>query len=106
ALPGIPTRGFARVAAESSRINLRRRQLPWSADEIAAIAERLAREPEPDYPKVWPDDLHTMNSAQRFPLYYQRSAVTMYADMQRRADEPLDVEVQGVAIGDTAIVGN
>jgi hypothetical protein len=76
------------------------------AAEIAAIEARLAAVAEPAYPEVWPPGLHTMNSAQRFPLYYQRSAVTMYADMKRREDVPLDVEVQGVAIGDAAIVAN
>jgi hypothetical protein len=39
-------------------------------------------------------------------LYYQRGAVAMYADMKRRQDEPLDVEVQGIAVGDVSIVAN
>ena len=106
ALPGIQTRDSCRVAADSWRFPLQRRRLPWSASEIAAVQARLSDASEPDYPEVWPDDLHTMNSAQRFPLYYQRAAVTMYLDMKRREDVPLDVEVQGVAIGDTAVVGN
>jgi len=102
----IQTRDTGRVAAESWRFPLQRRRLPWSASEIAAVQARLSADAEPAYPEVWPDDLHTMSSAQRFPLYYQRAALTMYADMKRREEEPLDVEVQGVAIGDAAIVGN
>jgi hypothetical protein len=85
---------------------MRRRHLSWSAAEIDAVAARLAVQQEPDYPEFWPPGLHTMNSAQRFPLYYQRGAVAMYADMKQREEIPLDVEVQGIAIGDVAIVAN
>jgi hypothetical protein len=106
ALPSIKTEPSAKVAATSTRLGLRRRQLPWSAEEIAAVAAGLAVQQEPDYPENWPPGLHTMNSAQRFPLFYQRGAVEMYADMQRRQDVPLDVEVQGIAVGDVAIVAN
>ena len=50
--------------------------------------------------------MHTTNSAQLFPLGYQRGAVKMYQDMRARRDIPLEAEVQVVAIGDTAIVAN
>lgn len=106
ALSKIATHEAGCVAADSWRFPLARRHLPWSAEEIAAVAARLSAASEPEYPEVWPDDLHTMNSAQRFPLHYQRGAVTMYADMKHRENLPLDVEIQAVAIGDTAIVGN
>jgi neutral ceramidase len=106
ALPSIRTGDSSRVAATSTRIALSRRHLPWSASDVAAVESRLAAEPEQEFPEYWPPDLHTMNSAQRFPVYYQRAAVTMYADMKRRQDVPLDVEVQAIAIGDVAIVAN
>ncbi|HEX4212454.1 MAG TPA: hypothetical protein VIA06_03890 [Candidatus Dormibacteraeota bacterium] len=96
----------ARLGARSVRLPLRRRHVPWSLDEISEVERKLESEPEPAYPAVWPPDLHTMNSAQRFPLHYQRAAVRMYADMKRREDIPLDVEVQALAVGDVALVGN
>ena len=67
---------------------------------------RLERTPEPAYPPIWPLDLHTMNSAQRFPTMYQKGAVAMYAGMLERQEEPMQAEVQALAVGDTGIVGN
>lgn len=100
------TREGARLAATSVRLPLRRRHLPWSLDEITAMERRFDAEAEPAYPAVWPSDLHTMNSALRFPLHYQKAALRMYADMKRREDIPLDVEIQALAVGDVALVGN
>lgn len=105
ALPTIPTVAAAPVRALSRRLALQRRRLPWPPEEVAAVAARLDAEQEPAYGEVWPEAMHTMNSAQRSPLYYQRAAVAMYADMQRRQDIPLAVELQGVAVGDTAFFG-
>ena len=104
-LPTIWTGGEAELAVESRVVFLRRRRLPWSAAELDRVERRLAGEPEPPYPEAWSDDVHTATSAQRFPLHYQRSALAMYRDMQRRQDIPVQAEVQALAIGDTAIVG-
>jgi neutral ceramidase len=106
ALPDIELSSGTPIAAASTRIALRRRRLPWSMSEVLAAQARLARIPEPAYPEVWPPDLHTMNSAQRFPAMYQKGAVAMYADMLRRQDTPLDVEIQALAADDTGIVAN
>ena len=106
AVGSISTRGDVRLGARSVRLPLRRRRLPWSAEEIAHLEERLLAEREPAYPPVWPAGLHTMNSARHFPLYYQKALVRMYADMKRRQDVPLDVELQVLALGDVGIVGN
>lgn len=106
ALPNIETNRLLSVAAASTRIAVRRRRLPWSLNEVLAEEARLERTPEPAYPEVWPADLHTMNSAQRFPTMYQKGAVAMYADMLRRQNIPMDVEIQVLAAGDTAIVAN
>jgi len=105
-LPAIETSGAQRIAFRTQRLALRRRRLPWPDAEVLALEARLAGLTEPDYPEVWPDDLHTMNSAQRFPLMYQRGAVAMYADMVRRREVPLDVEVQAIAVGPIALVGH
>ncbi len=105
-LPSISTRPSEPVAARSRTLALKRRRLPWSPEEILKIHAELAATPEPDYPEAWPPDLHTMNSAQRFPLMYQKGAVTMYKELLLRQDEPMGVEVQALAVGDTAIVGN
>jgi hypothetical protein len=69
------------------------------------VERRLAGETEAAYPEAWPDGVHTATSAQRFPLHYQRGAVAMYRDMQRRRDVPVEAEVQTLAIGETAVVG-
>lgn len=102
----IGTSGGARLAADARVVSLRRRQLPWSDEQLATVDARLQAQTEPAYPEVWPEDLHGSMSAQRFPLLYQRGAAAMYLDMRRREDEPLRAEVQALAIGDAAIVGN
>ena len=105
-LPGIQTEPSQPVAASARIVALKRRRLPWSREEVRAVQERLARTPEPPYPEVWPPDLHTMNSAQRFPTMYQKGAVAMYAGMLERQDTPMQAEVQALAVGDVGIVGN
>jgi neutral ceramidase len=106
ALPTIDTSGETRLAATSRTIAMRRRQLPWPEEELELIERGLRKQRTPEYPEVWPDDLHTTNSAQRLPLHYQRGALAMYRDMRRRADEPLLAEVQALAVGDVAIAAN
>ncbi len=105
-LPSIETSGDQQIAFGTQRVALRRRRLPWPDGEVLALEARMAGLAEPDYPEVWPDDLHTMNSAQRFPLMYQKGAVAMYADMVRRRDIPVDAEIQAVAVGPVAFLGH
>lgn len=106
ALPAIETSGEARLAHQSHVLHLRRRRLPWTENEIAELLGRLDAMPQPEYPERWPDDLHTAISAQRFPLSYQRSALAMYLDMTRRANEPVQAEIQVLAVGDAGIYCN
>ncbi|HKF16238.1 MAG TPA: neutral/alkaline non-lysosomal ceramidase N-terminal domain-containing protein [Candidatus Dormibacteraeota bacterium] len=106
ALPAIETSGEARLGHRSHVLNLRRRRLPWTEDEIAGLLGRMEALPLPEYPERWPDDLHTAISAQRFPLSYQRGALAMYLDMTRRADEPVAAEIQVLAVGDAGIYGS
>jgi hypothetical protein len=70
------------------------------------IERSLKNTPDPHYPEVWESHVHTTNSAQLFPLVYQRGAVAMYRDMRARRDIALEAEVQAIALGDTAIVAN
>jgi hypothetical protein len=104
-LPTVRTGGETELAVESRVVPLRRRQLPWPDADLDRVEQRLAGESEPAFPEVWPDEVHTATSAQRFPLHYQRGALGMYRDMRRRQDVPLQAEVQALAIGDIAIVG-
>lgn len=103
---GLLTTADARIAADSRMLPMRRRQLSWEQSELDLIERSLRNQPAPDYPELWAEHVHTSNSAQLFPLSYQRGAVGMYQNMRARADEPLQAEVQTIGIGDAAIVAN
>jgi Neutral/alkaline non-lysosomal ceramidase, N-terminal len=96
----------ADLSITSNVVPLRRRQLPFEDEELAAVSQGLASLPLPTFPELWADHVHTVNSAQLFPLLYQRGAVGMYRNMRQRRDEPLLAEVQAIRIGDAAIVAN
>jgi neutral ceramidase len=101
-LPSIRAVDGARVAARSKTVELQRRLLPWTTEEIAAVE----LPPEPAYGERWPDDVHSAASAQRYPVSYQKAALSMYADMKAREAEPLRAELQALVIGDAAIAAN
>jgi neutral ceramidase len=106
-LPTIQTTGDVRLGFTSRIVPVERRKLAWDDDELDLVARSLENAPPPAFPEIWPDDLHTTNSAQRFQLHYQRGAVRMYRDMRARQGEALQAEVQALAIGHVAaIVGN
>jgi hypothetical protein len=96
----------ADLSMRSEIVPLRRRQLPFDDNEFIVVARSLESQPLPIFPELWPEHLHTVNSAQLFPLPYQRGAVGMYHNMRQRRDEPLLAEVQAIRIGNAAIVAN
>ena len=105
-LPAIATTGDARVAADTVRLDLRRRRPGYDEDEIRALIAEVEAEPEPSWPEAWGPEVHTMTSAQKFPRSYKLAALRMYLDMIERADEPIPADVVAIAAGDTAIVTN
>jgi len=94
------------LAAETVRLDLRRRRHAYEAAELRELAAELEAQPDPEWPEAWGPELHTMTSAQRFPRTYQLGALRMYLDMLERADEPVRARVVGYRLGDAAIVTN
>jgi len=105
-LDGMQTTGDVHVAAVSRRLPMRRRQVTADPAELDLVARGLHSRPLPDYPELWPEHVHTVNSAQLFPLTYQRGLVGMYRRLLEHQDEPLQAEVQAIAIGEAAIVAS
>jgi hypothetical protein len=52
------------VTATSNVVAMRRRQPPWDYAELELIDRSLRNTPDPRFPEVWADHVHTTNSAQ------------------------------------------
>lgn len=106
ALEALEPIGEATLAAASTTIELPRRHPAYALDEIEARIAELDALPVGEFSEAWDDSIHTATSAQQFPPLYQQTALAFYADMSRRAGEPVRAELQALAIGDVAIVAN
>src|SRR5262249_11200138 len=70
------------VGAISRMLALQRRQPGWEQAELDLVEKSLLAQAEPEFPELWAPHVHTVNSAQLFPLGYQRGAVGMYQNMR------------------------
>jgi hypothetical protein len=104
--PGISTAADVRVAADSTRLELRRRRHGYEAADLRELIAEREAEHEAAWPELWGPEVHTMTSAQMFPRTYQLGALRMYLDMIERADEPVPAEVVAIAAGKIAVVTN
>ncbi|HKF75552.1 MAG TPA: hypothetical protein VKF59_05370 [Candidatus Dormibacteraeota bacterium] len=104
-LPTVKT-GEARLAHHSHIVKLCRRRLPWTLAEVEELERRMHELPAPEYAAAWARGVHTATSAQQFPDGYRKAALKMYADMIRRAEEPLAAEVMALALGDVGVLGS
>lgn len=105
-LPNIETAGDVKLSAESRRIRLQRRQVPWSEEEVAALIQGLEASLPAEEAETWPEHMHTVNSAQLRPELYQLSTLRLYRDLVKRKEELIEAEIQALAIGSTGIVAN
>jgi hypothetical protein len=104
-LPNITTNGALGLTVRDEILQLRRRRIAWDLAAIKRHQDMVERGASEIYPEVWAPEVHTANSAQLFPLEYQRAAIAMYSDMAARVDEPLAAEIQGLAIGEAGFLG-
>ena len=66
--------GDATLWATSKVLDLERRKIPYTLDELEARIAAIDALPKAEFPEVWPDHVHTATSAQEFAPYYQRSS--------------------------------
>lgn len=96
---GIRTSANVDLAWGAAPLTLRRRQLPWSAEDIR-LAREAARTPDvAALPPVWPGHLHTVNSAQTLPDFYVDATLTAFEELLDHCEAPLTTALRAVRLG-------
>jgi hypothetical protein len=103
---GIATQPSLVLRASSRMLELKRRQMEWPAEEVAARAAAHLSRDYGDYPELWPPDLHTATSAQRFPDYYQEHSLRLWRSFDELRDVPVRAEIQTIALDGHALTAN
>jgi neutral ceramidase len=104
--PQVETRPELTVRFDTQILTLLRRRHAYKKEDLDAALADLEQRGEPVWPEVWGGDVHSMTSAQQFPLPYQKAALRTYQDMLARRHEPILAEVQAFSVGDLGIVTN
>jgi neutral ceramidase len=102
----IRTEAAVSLRASTTMLELERRRMAWPAAEVAERASAHVARPDDDYPELWAPDVHTATSAQQFPDYYQKHALSLYRSFDEQRDVPVRAEIQAIAIDGHALIAN
>jgi hypothetical protein len=93
----------ARLGWVASPLTLGRRQLVWSAAELASARSQLGAPPV-QVPEVWPQHVHTTTSAQETPGYYQHLALNSLESIHKDRGIPVETTLRAVQLGSLTLL--
>lgn len=100
----MPTSSQINIDWAVAPLRLKRRQIPWSPEEVE-LARGEARTPDAsNLAPVWPPRLHTVNSAQQMPDYYVDAALAEFEAILSHNDEPLVTCLRAITLGPLTIL--
>jgi neutral ceramidase len=95
----IKTEDAADLSWRSRHLHLRRRRISSTPSELDALEAEISDTPEAEFGPVWPADLNTTDSAQRYPRMYQLGQLALWRELLERHNEPVSAKLQALRIG-------